>query len=92
MSARLKFLVGSYQHVFCQYYYIRLYYYQKGDISNSTLEKMTNIIRKLIKKLDTRPLNGHPDFSSGFEVIGPSNYEKMLKFPQNPGHLYSIKI
>ena len=48
---------------------------------------MINIIRKLIKKLDTRPLNGHPDFSSGFEVIDPSNYEKMLKFPQNPGHL-----
>ena len=31
------------------------------------------------KKLNIRHLNGHLDFSSGFQVIDPSNYEKMPK-------------
>ena len=81
MSGRLKFLVGSCQHVFRRCYYCITF---KTYIS--ILEKMTNIIKKLIKKLDIRRLNGHPDFLSGFQVIDPSNYKKMLKFHKNPGH------
>ena len=43
-------------------------------------------MRKLIKKLNIRHLNGHLDFSSGFQVIDPSNYEKVLKSRKNPEH------
>ena len=39
---------------------------------------------KLIKKLNIRHLNGHLDFSSGFQVIDPSNYEKNAKVAQKP--------
>ena len=31
-------------------------------------------------------LNGHLDFSNGFQVIDPSNYEKVLKSRKKPGH------
>ena len=41
---------------------------------------------KAHKKLNIRHLNGHLDFSSGFQVIDPSNYEKVLKSRKNPGH------
>ena len=36
--------------------------------------------------INIRHLNGHLDFSSGFQVIDPSNYEKVLKSRKNPGH------
>ena len=38
------------------------------------------------KKLNIRHLNGHLDFSSGFQVIDPSNYEKVLKSRKKPEH------
>ena len=41
---------------------------------------------KAHKKLNIRHLNGHLDFSSGFQVIDPSNYEKVLKSRKNTGH------
>ena len=47
---------------------------------------MIYIIRKLIKKLNIGHLNGHLNFSSGFQAIDPSNYEKVLKSRKNPGH------
>ena len=40
---------------------------------------------KAHKKLNIRHLNGDLDFSSGFQVIDPSNYEKVLKSRKNPG-------
>ena len=42
--------------------------------------------QKARKKLNIRHLNGHLDFSSGFQVIDRSNYEKMLKSHKKPGH------
>ena len=41
---------------------------------------------KAHKKLNIRHLNGRLDFSSGFQVIDPSNYENVLKSRKNPGH------
>ena len=37
-------------------------------------------------KLTIRHLNGHLGFSSGFQVIDPSNYEKRLTSRKKPGH------
>ena len=42
--------------------------------------------QKAHEKRNIRHLNGHLDFSSGFQVIDPSNYEKMLKSRKNPEH------
>ena len=39
---------------------------------------------KAHKKLNIRHLNGHLDFSSGFQVIDPSNYGKSAKIAQKP--------
>ena len=46
--------------------------------------------QKARKKLNIRHLNGHLDFSSGFQVIDPSNYEKCQNRAKNLGT--SIKI
>ena len=48
-------------------------------------KQLSYITRKLIKttyKTFKRYLN----FSSGFQVIYPSNYDKMLKSHKSPGH------
>ena len=42
--------------------------------------------QKAHEKLNIRQLNGHLDFSSGFQVIDASIYEKMLKSRKNPEH------
>ena len=42
--------------------------------------------QKTRKQLNIRHLNGHLNFSSGFQVIYPSNYERMQKSCKNPGN------
>ena len=81
MLAALKFLVGSCQHVFLRYYYKNCITVKKGDVSSSILEKNNLHQQKARKKLNIRHLNGHLDFSSGFQVIDPSGYEKITSFP-----------
>ena len=81
MLAALKFLVGSCQHVF-----IKLYYCQKRRYFEFNFRKSNLHQQKARKKLNIRHLNGHLDFSSGFQVVDPSTYEKMLKSRKKPGH------
>ena len=60
---------------------------KKDDILSSILEKKTCIDhQKARKQLNIRHLNGHLNFSSGFQVTDPSNYEKMQKSRKNTGH------
>ena len=85
MLAALKFLVGSCQHVFLRYYHKTVLLskrrYFKFNFRKNNLHQ-----QKARKKLNIRHLNGHLDFSSGFQVIGTSNYEKLLKSRKKPGH------
>ena len=65
---------------------IKLYYCQKRWYFKFNFRKNTLHQQKPRKKLNIRHLNGHLDFSSGFQVIDRSNYEKMLKSCKKPGH------
>ena len=77
MLAALKFLVGSCQHVFLRYYYKtvllskKVIQYFKFNFRKNNLHQ-----QKAREKLNIGHLNGHLDFSSGFQVIDPSIYEK----------------
>ena len=80
MLFSLKFLVGSCQHVFLQYYY------------KTVVLSKRRYFRLNLRKIGLRyheTFNGHLDFSSGcFQVIDRSNHEKMLKSRKKPGHQY----
>ena len=68
MLAALKFLVGSCQHVFRQYYYKTAFLSKKCYFKfNLRINDLHH--QKGHKKLTIRHLNGHLDFSSGFQVI-----------------------
>ena len=85
MLAALKFLVGSCQHVFLRCYY-KTVLLSKKVIFQVQFRKNNLHQQKARKKLNIRHLNGHLDFSSGFQVIDRSNYEKMLKSRKKRGH------
>ena len=86
MLATLKFLVGSCQHAFLRYYYKTVLLSKKGDISSSIHKQIKVHKEKARKELNIRHLSGHLDFSNGFQVIDPSNYDKMLKSCKKPEH------
>ena len=85
MLAALKFLVGSCQYVFRQYYYKTVLLSEKVIFQVQFKNWNDLHHQKADKKLNIRHLNGHLDFSNGFQVIDPnSNYEKNAKIAQNP--------
>ena len=61
---------------------IKLYYCQKRWYFKFNFRKNNLHQQKARKKLNIRHLNGHLDFSSGFQVIDRSNYEKNAKIAQ----------
>ena len=85
MLVAFKFLVGSCQYVFLRYYYKTVLLSRKV-IFQVQFKKNDLHQQKARKKLNIRHLDGHLDFSSSFQVIDPSSYEKMLKSRKKPGH------
>ena len=65
---------------------IKLYYCQIRRYFKFNLKINDLHHEKAHKKLNIRHLNGHLDIASGFQVIDPSNYEKVIKSRKNPGH------
>ena len=65
---------------------IKLYYCEKRWYFKFKLRINDLHHQKAQEKLNIRHLNGHLDFSSGFQVIDPWNYEKMLKSRKKPWH------
>ena len=59
---------------------IKLYYCQKRWCFKFNFRKNNLHQQKARKKLNIRHLNGHLDFSSGFQVIDPSGYENITNF------------
>ena len=87
MLDALNFLVGSCQHVFLRYYYKTVLLSEKVVFQVQLYFRKNNLHQqKARKKLNIRHLNGHLYFSSGFQVIDPPNYKKMLKSRKKPGH------
>ena len=64
---------------------IKLYYCEKRWYFKFNL-RINDLHQKAHEIPNIRHLNGHLDFSSGFQVIEPWNYEKMLKSRKKPWH------